>query len=83
MLFPRPIFHKRWNLHIYILKKLSRLSGRNLCKSTKNIYIYIFSAGVSNVLFSILRSYENILLIEEVQEIRDIALAPYTSFNSP
>ena len=40
-----------------------------------NLERYVFSVGVSNALFSISRSYENILLIEQVVEIRYIALA--------
>ena len=74
-------FYKQWNPHINIDKQLSGLSGNTLCKSRK----IKFSAGVSNVLFSVLRSQGNILLIEEVLEISDMAfsiLLSYMLFNS-
>ena len=47
----RPLVYKQWNLHIDIQKQLSELNSGTLCK--------IFSAGVSNALFSALRSYGN------------------------
>ena len=46
-----------------------------------NLERNIFSVGVSNALFYISRSHENILLIEQMVEIRYIALASYKSFN--
>ena len=48
-----------------------------------NLEKNFFSAGVSNALFSVLKRYGNILLIEEVLETRDIALASYMPFNWP
>ena len=48
-----------------------------------NLEKKIFSVGVSAALFSILRSHESILLIEQVVEIRYIGLASYKLFNGP
>ena len=48
-----------------------------------NLEKKIFYVGVSTALFSILRSHESILLIEQQVEIRYIGLASYKSFNGP
>ena len=72
-----PMVYKQWNLHIYIQKSFQGWPVAPHVKLEKNI----FSVGISNALFSILRSHENILLTEQVVEIRYIALPSYKSFN--
>ena len=78
ILFRVPLTYKQWNLHIYIHKQLLGLSVSTLCKSR-----IFFSAGVSNALFFILRSFGNILPIEEYQKLETYRQHPICRLMGP
>ena len=79
ILFCTPMGYKQWNLHIYIQKQLSRLSGNTLCNSRKK---YFFCRCFQCLIFHFKEPLKH-STNEQVVEIRYIALVSYKSFNGP